>query len=461
MAPFTPSTDSDPPEIHVKLEELQLQKGLVNELTSRLVTAWQEVRRLEREIVEYRASVGRIQNCPEEILVMIFGIYAEHKPQSITHLLGICRRWYIAAINAPMLWNRIDVVLPNTWDMQGASLKINAMINLYLQRSASLPLHIRLDSSGMQLQYTLFLNYISKCLHDSAFSINIDAAKQHVESLDIRASPCEGMVCSPNHRYDTISSLIGHHGVHLRRWESFELILCPVPGMDREIWQRLCHQAPNLVKLVVRGIYSDPWDPYSDVWGQVGESQSLVGMVSLKELTLEGNITYLNLFGDKETSLTSLSLSWVDLRTDHHSLRLSRFVNLEHLTLVDKGLFHDDMNSPGIAMTFPRLQSLNISSTGHKAIIWVVPILNSLRVSGILSSGLPDVHAVHVYLELPALDSNPTTDLCNFFCQAISRYQEMESLTLPVAAKDIWEQYMGSILQRQEAVSSLPNITFE
>lgn len=454
MAPSAMSTESDPPGIRAKIEELKIQKKTVDELISRLEVAQLEILRLEREIVEYHASVAPIQNCPEEILHTIFELYTEHKPRLIANILGVCRRWYSIAINAPTLWNRIDVILPTTWDMQGATRKIDSMINLFLQRSISLPLHIRLDCSEIQPGSVLFSNHLSDYLYGAVPSLALYTVRLHVESWDTSAFTGTGSVCSPNHGYNTISLLVGEDGVHMKRWQTFELILTQETDMDDEVWRRLSYEAPNLIRLVTEDFYFDPDD-------RVKGLNPLSNMTSLKELTINGTMSHIDLIGVKETSLTFLSLGNVDLRAHHHSLLLSRFVNLEHLMIVEKRGYHPSAVTSRIPITLPRLQILNVSSPEHGSIQWTVPILQTLRIYGSLSSGLPGVRALHVYLTLRNFEPTFMKEGRDILRQLVSQYKEMEALTLPEVSKPIWETYTSHITQEKESVVKLPNITFE
>ncbi|KIM32541.1 hypothetical protein M408DRAFT_182939 [Serendipita vermifera MAFF 305830] len=130
----THSTPADPPEICRKLEALQHQYKITEDLCSRIKDAQLECARLETEISEYRASVAPIRRFPQELLLMFFEYYICENPRIIRHLLPVCKQWYELAIPFSRLYGMTS---QSDWKLIGmsnplANLFRNAWINAYI-----------------------------------------------------------------------------------------------------------------------------------------------------------------------------------------------------------------------------------------------------------------------------------------------------------------------------------------
>jgi hypothetical protein len=85
------SCETDPPEILRRLESIQCQRALIDDLATRLKAAQLEHDHMERELNEYRASIAPIRKCPEEVLLMIFKSFADAAPELVAGLLQVCK----------------------------------------------------------------------------------------------------------------------------------------------------------------------------------------------------------------------------------------------------------------------------------------------------------------------------------------------------------------------------------
>jgi len=111
------------------------------------------------EICTYRASAAPTQKCPEEVILMVFQMYTEKNSSFATHLLPVCHRWHPIAVNAPALWNHINVRLGGTWDVKAEAKLVTRMINTCLKHSASMPLHITLDCQDLESEKSRLNGY--------------------------------------------------------------------------------------------------------------------------------------------------------------------------------------------------------------------------------------------------------------------------------------------------------------
>src|SRR5450631_876186 len=111
----TYSSETDPPEIRRRLEQIRGQRALIDDLATRLKAAELEYDRMETDLNEYRASVAPIRKCPEEVLLMIFESFSKAAPELVAGLLEVCKRWRDIAANAPRLWTHIRIKIEPTW----------------------------------------------------------------------------------------------------------------------------------------------------------------------------------------------------------------------------------------------------------------------------------------------------------------------------------------------------------
>jgi len=103
---------------------------------------------LDSFIFQARAQIAPIGSLPTEVLSIIFSFYSLSNPQGLNTLTAVCRYWRKVAINDPRLWSIICIQISPKY------------LPLYLSRSKSLPLHIRIQPiSPLELWSTNRLTY--------------------------------------------------------------------------------------------------------------------------------------------------------------------------------------------------------------------------------------------------------------------------------------------------------------
>ena len=221
------SCQTDPPEIRRRLESIQNQWALIDDLATRLKAAQLEHDRMEKELNEYRASIAPVRKCPEEVLLMIFESFALSAPEFVAGLLQVCIRWHDIAANVPRLWTHIHIKVELTWDQREAARKDAAMIETHLHYSASLPLHINVDLENMLNQKSQEEGFLSGFLRNGCSNGMCLGARKFMSKLD--GGESETMTYwseryGPKQVVDTIDALVGEDGIHMSRWQSFAIV---------------------------------------------------------------------------------------------------------------------------------------------------------------------------------------------------------------------------------------------
>ncbi|KIM32559.1 hypothetical protein M408DRAFT_19959 [Serendipita vermifera MAFF 305830] len=252
------STQEDPPEIREKLEALQSQNGLIEELQLRLNAARLERDRLEREIDEYRTSIpsgpSYIHRCPKEVLMILFEFYTLENPRVVRRLLQVCREWYQLAISTPRLWNRIPVTPEYVWDMKSSCKDIYRRVGVCLQRSGSLPLELDLNFTNFESSRAKIREKIIDCFWDdiqdiptlSGWAWNLPT--EEIEEFKVIPA------CHPRHVLVVIRQLTGKTGDVMLRWGSLRLTLPEDPDVAI-LWKRLSFPTPRLSHMTLIGTY--------------------------------------------------------------------------------------------------------------------------------------------------------------------------------------------------------------
>lgn len=122
---------------------------------------------LDSFIFQARAQVAPIGSLPTEVLSIIFSFYGSSHPQGLNTLTSVCRFWRKVALNDPRLWSTISIQISPK------------CVPLYLSRSKSLPLHIRIQPiSPLELWSTTKLTYfLQKTLAPSE--------RRRIQSFDV------------------------------------------------------------------------------------------------------------------------------------------------------------------------------------------------------------------------------------------------------------------------------------
>jgi hypothetical protein len=442
------SSETDPPEIRRRLESIQRQRALIEDLATRLKAAQLEYDRMETELNEYRCSIAPIRKCPEEVLLMIFESFAAAAPE-LAGLLQVCKRWRDIAANAPRLWTHINIKVKPSWDQRKAARRDTAMIKKHLKHSASLPLHINVDLNDMlneEDQMEGFLGALS--LNGCNNKICRDARK-FVSDLDVDESedpvPCFSRSYGPKHVLTTINTLIGTDGIHMSRWKSFHIFLPPNGRDITEIWRLFSGPTPQLTQLLISG------DGLPQVSG-TNAPVSFPDLSSLELLTLHSVVKKIDFLGLTFSSVKRLEL-------DMYTPQISLFTSLEHLDLC---LSNAASTADAVkVIRLPLLRDLTFYSNASTTIEWHVPLLQRLEIVGpfhSLVAPFPDVQALEVTWR-PSYDANNETILQRSLQTMMSQYKDMQKLTMHALLRPIWENYVQQL--GEEKRLDLPTIAFD
>jgi hypothetical protein len=444
------SSETDPPEIRRRLESIQRQRALIEDLATRLKAAQLEHDRMETELNEYRCSIAPIRKCPEEVLLMIFESFAEAAPELVMDLLQVCQRWRDIAANAPRLWTHINIKVEPTWDQRKAARKDDAMIETHIEHSASLPLHINVDLSDMLGEDAQVEGFYGGLLSNGCNNEICCDAKRYVSKLEECESnpiPFFSESYGPEKVSWTIRTLAGSYEEHPHtlRWQSARIFL-PCNGRDiTGIWKLFSDPTPQLKELLISADFS-----------QLSSKKCFPDLSSLEALTLEGMVTDFDFLG-----LTFPSVKHLELEMDISlSSQLSLFTSLEYLDVLFQGKPAAG-NVPAIHL--PVLRDLTIHVYGSTGVEWHVPVLQTLMIAGSLddeSKALPNVHAVKVSWELRQ-PGNPTgvePELHRTLQTILSKYSDMQELSLHIQLKPVWEKYVRDLSEEERLV--LPPVNF-
>jgi F-box-like len=475
------SNTSNPPAIRRKLAALRRQKKTIKDLTVRLERAQLKYDRLEKEIIRYQASVAAVRKCPEEILVMIFELYARRRPWRVTHLLPVCQRWYHIAMNTPTLWNHIIVRFDGEWDVEEEASTAKKEIEACLQRSAGLPLHIVLDLSDIQTESAALKAHVTEFLLEEDPKTEYDELRCFFECLRFsglvddkplvdeagrlaveRILDRRGRytASSPGHAWDAISLLVGNDGEHMKRWATLDLLLPETEELSLQVWPLLRGSAPNLTRLSISDV------TFLQQYHDTEPFEWLSDLSSLEELTLDSEVQNLNFLKLDFTSLKCLSLE-ISLRDPYQCLQLSQFASLEHLAVegVSDSSSSDSESDDSFTgeITLPLLQTLTLSYRVNAAIAWNVPTLRLLRLNcraALLLDGLPDVQALHVCWKSSRgkQSERRVRRFQHVLKSMVSTYRQMQKLTIRTFLRPIWEEVVRSL--REEERSALPTVVF-
>ena len=442
------SCETDPPEIRRRLESIQRQRALIEDLATRLKAAQLEHDRLETELNEYRASIAPIRKCPEEVLLMIFKFFTDGAPE-LVGLLQVCKRWRDIAANAPRLWTHIKIKIRPTWDQREAARKNAAMVKSHLKHSASLPLHINLDLKYMLDEKSQTNEYAdsSGCENElfryaRRFLNPTNAYIDHVVNI----SESYG----PEQVWRMVNVLVGEDGMHMRRWKTLH-ILQPSNGRDvREIWKLFSGRTPELTELLIPVNLSQ--------LSRASSKKTFPDLSSLEALTLEGVASDTDFLGLTFPSVKRLDLEMII----SCSSQLSLFTSLEYLDVLFYGV-----SAVGAvpAIHLPVLRDLVLHIYGPTGVEWHVPVLQNLTFIGSLddeSKALPNVQAVTVrwglWLRPPDNPTGLEPELHRTLQTILSKYGDMQELSVHIPMKPIWGKYVQNLSEEKRLV--LPPVSF-
>ncbi|KIM20850.1 hypothetical protein M408DRAFT_30049 [Serendipita vermifera MAFF 305830] len=370
----THSTSSDPPEIRKKLEALQFQHELIEELRSRISAAELECVRLETEIFEYRASVAPVRRCPQELLLMFFEYYTCENPRLIRRLLLVCKQWYELAISSPRLWNRIPITFDPEWDVESTCDFIRKRLQKCIDLSGSLPLELNVDFGNFVSPEELIRSKIREDLFNYVQSDECDTFHRWIDDLDvdIPSDPEVISICQTHHLFRLLEILIGEDGNTMSRWGTLCLDLPLELELAVGIMELFSHATPSLLRLKI------------DYFGNMHEGfDSLIGTIFPDLSALEhlevGSTEDLELFKLNPTSMQILTFK--DMISCNASI-FTPFTRLQQLDVLrwrPRSLAED---SYGV-VHLPELRRLSVRGPvmGFGTFEFRVPVLDKLHLS--------------------------------------------------------------------------------
>ena len=123
-------------------------RKLLRDTTRAQASLSNQIEALDLFILQVSAQVAPIKSLPTEVLSSIFSFYGLSHPQDLNTLTAVCRFWRDVALKDPRLWSTISIQI-SSHD-----------IPLYISRSRSLPLQIRITPvSSLELWSTKRLTY--------------------------------------------------------------------------------------------------------------------------------------------------------------------------------------------------------------------------------------------------------------------------------------------------------------
>jgi F-box-like len=215
-----------PSEIQERLSALRSCQRLIEDLTQRLRSAEEERDRLEAELAPYRASIAPVQDCPPEVLSMIFEYGVGRRPQRIRSLMLVCRTWCHIAVNNSRLWTNIPISFDADGDIHRLILSANQFLLACCRNSGCNLLNLTLDFSD------LLFNFKYGVITKGSKS-RTRKARQPIDSIHFLPFLMDG--CQ-----DLIT-----------RCQSIDLTFPDSDMLSLDIWRSLLFEVPNLISMSI------------------------------------------------------------------------------------------------------------------------------------------------------------------------------------------------------------------
>jgi hypothetical protein len=135
-----------------------------------------------------------MDNVPDDILLLVFGIYIHDDRLPATSLLSVCRRWHDLLISNPSFWSRVTVIISSTETIPTILGDGPYGLKAYVARSnkEGTNIFLDLDIKLKGLKYfieehikTCSYSYTEKggCLGEKSFGEECDLSKQYKRQL--------------------------------------------------------------------------------------------------------------------------------------------------------------------------------------------------------------------------------------------------------------------------------------
>lgn len=416
-----------PPEIRQKLDALHNYHTLIKQLNERLRNAQRTLHKLESELALYHASVAPIQDCPPEILGMIFEFVLGSNPQRIRSLMLVCQEWYGVLVANPLFWTEIPISFNGDGSIHRLLPSANQYLNACCRNSGQSPLHLTLDFS--HLSFSFKHGVVTKSAKGSTRQ-----AREPIDSMHFIPSLLEG--CE-----DVI-----------RKSQSISLTFPDSEMLSRDIWCSLLYSTPNLTDL---SIYRAGHAYNTARATFVGGFKDLL---SLSTLILD-EIPDMDFLPLSFSSIEDLEIC-TDLGRSGN-LDLNRFVELKSLTITyTSHRWNAESTSPTSAVFLPNLRELFLigNFTSINNVIFTTPKLEYVYIqqtSGDRTSQpeLPDLNVPSVgWSNLDCETGEWSHGSRSQLKKILSRFQNSEVLTIPARSKNT----LVAIIEKLRKHGSVP-----
>jgi F-box-like len=337
----------------------------IKELKGLLTAAEKKVEGLQGELAKHQAANTPcpINDCPPEILSMIFKLSIVGSPEYAAQLLLVCKEWYNLVINDPQMWNTISIYVPDEeWDILSWAETTSSFVTHCLERSGSARLNIELDFTCLQTTKKQLIDRMHEgfwCIPSSSSGSDVDHdfISAYLGTLDydhLIGNLDASYDCIPDHALDLIDELVGPEGEVIERWDSLIILF---PTLDHDvltpmIWEKLVYPAPNLSCL-----HLIQFKPQSLYTGPLAEPLLVWQVPRIKQLKIKGLNDLGQCLSFDHASVESLSVE-MTLGNDFSS-QLGQFATLKSLTLSpDYGMVETTSHDAPCSISLPRLQEL-------------------------------------------------------------------------------------------------------
>jgi hypothetical protein len=300
-----------------------------------------------------------INNCPSEILAIVFKLAVSDNPTHVRRILLVCKHWYNLVINDPQMWNVIILRVPeDCWDVRGWARSTRQFVRKSLQRSQSALLEIKLDFDYLQTTRQQIAIKLDNSIWDLPGAADPEVIQRRIQKLrenDPQEPGSRLMVCEPDHALELVNDLVGPNGTFTTRWRTLEVIF-PMGDTAWRLWNLILHPFPNLSRVS----FSKLSRLGTMNWG-AKDSSDYFPQVEQLRLDVDGNSTIFSLF--------PLSLRNLAVRTTFGSefpRQLSRFTQLRALSInAGMGKLKDGTE---VRLSLPVLQELSFAGNFQPAV---------------------------------------------------------------------------------------------
>jgi hypothetical protein len=441
-----------PPDIKAKVTLLEQHRQTIESLS-------QECERLERELMQYHASVAPIRKFPQEILLEIFRFYLSENPRLIRRLGLVCKSWYLIVINAPTLWTQIPILIDTREvDAREVARSIAPRIDACFRYSGNLLWDIDINMEHM-VSIRGFLKTQERVIQDrigTALSPSLDASFGGGYSTIVAG--CTGMSWNPAHLHRLLGRLTGEDGDKMERWGSATLRL-PAdlePDLRDPILLSLTGSTSHLTRLEI----------ISEYWNFFSYPRIFPVLSSLKHLKIQPTFL-MRALDIVPTQIEHLTLPCIGYNS---LVELAEFTSLRSLKLLGKLYSYnsDDVEnyeSRSETLSFPMLRHICFEgpAASTKGVQFNVPLLKHVSFERCYEDEvvyLPelDPKAVSWVIHSDSRECWRPSDKRAALSKILSEYRSLEEITVSELDHSDLIQVIGELQRTGTLPSSLTRV---